>query len=167
MKKYLSLAGAALALMLVSAPGAVADPMHVEAVMAPKQQMKLDFADGSRHFVLLVRREGVAEGTGPLAGGSVVEYGMHDIVPGIGGDPQGYLEITAANGDIAYVKWRVRAVFVAGPNGKPKLLDNGFWELAGGTGAFAGMKGAGTLHIKPAGGPNRRFILDGELFAGK
>lgn len=27
-----------------------------------------------------------ADNGGPLAGAAVVEYGMHDIVPGIGGD---------------------------------------------------------------------------------
>jgi len=30
------------------------------------------------------------------------------------------------NGDVAYVKWQVWAVFVPGPEGKPILLDNGF-----------------------------------------
>jgi hypothetical protein len=37
--------------------------------MSPKQQMQLDFKDGS----------------GPLAGAAVTEYGVHDITPGIGG----------------------------------------------------------------------------------
>ncbi len=57
----------------------------------------------------------------------------------------------------------VRAVFVPGPDGKPKLLDNGFWEVVCGTGRFDGLQGAGTLHIEPAGGADRRFILAGEL----
>jgi len=137
--------------------------MEIEAVMSPKQQMKLEFADGSKHFVLLVRREGVATGTGPLAGASVTEYGMHDIVRGVGGEPRGYLEMKASNGDIAYIKWQVSAVFVPGENGKPKLLDNGFWELVGGTGSFKGMKGAGALNIKPASKTDRKFILKGEI----
>ncbi len=140
-----------------------ADAMKVEAVMTPKEQIKLDFKDDSKHFVLFVRREGTAEGSGPLAGGSVVEYGMHDLVRGVGGDPRGYLEITAPSGDVAYVKWTVRAVFVPGEDGKPRLLDNGVWEIVGGTGAFAGMKGAGTLHIKPVTKTDRRFILEGDL----
>jgi len=137
--------------------------LRVEAVMRPKEQIRLDFEDGSRHFVLLVRREGKAEGEGLFDGADVVEYGMHDIQPGIGGDPRGYLVFTDAGGDRAYVKWRVRAVFVPGPTGKPRLLDNGFWEVVGGTGSFAGLQGAGTLHIKPAGKTARRFILEGEL----
>jgi hypothetical protein len=142
---------------------ATAEPMSVEAVLSPKEQMRLNFADGSKHFVLLVRREGQAEGSGPLAGAAVNEYGMHDIIPGVAGDPHGYLEFTAADGAKAYVKWLVRAVFVPNPGGKPKLLDYGHWELVGGTGTFAGMKGVGTLQIKPASKTDRRFILQGDL----
>jgi hypothetical protein len=162
-----TMAVGALTAFAVLAGVAGAEPMKIEAVMSPKQQMKLDFADGSKHFVLLVRREGQATGSGPLSGGSVVEYGMHDIVRGVGGDPRGYLEIKVPSGDIAYIKWTVRAVFVPGPKGKPRLLDNGFWELAGGTGVFAAMKGAGTMHIRPVTKTDRRFILQGELVATK
>ena len=35
--------------------------------MTPKEKIQLDFADGSRHFVLMVRREGEAKGAGLLA----------------------------------------------------------------------------------------------------
>jgi hypothetical protein len=142
---------------------AAAEPLKIEAVMTPKEKIQLDFADGSKHFVLMVRREGEAKGTGLLAGAKVVEYGMHDIVPGVGGDPRGYLALTTSSGDVAYVKWRVRAVFVPGTDGKPKLLDNGYWEIAGGTGALAKAKGAGTLHIKAASPTDRKFILDGDV----
>lgn len=151
-----------LALSAAAVP-AFAETLHIEAVMTPKQQMQLDFKDGSKHFVLLVRREGKAEGDGPLAGTSVVEFGMHDIVPGVGGEPRGYLELTAANGDIAYIRWQIGAVFVPGPEGKPVLLDNGYWQIAGGTGDFAKLAGAGTLHLKPTSPTDRRFILDGDV----
>ena len=144
---------------------AVADPLKVEAVMSPKDKIQLDFNDGSKHFMLMVRREGEAKGIGLLDGTKVIEYGVHDIIPGVGGDPRGYLVMTANNGDIAYIKWQVRAVFVPGPDGKPQLLDNGFWEIAGGTGSFAGAKGAGTLHIKAVSATDRKFILDGDVFA--
>ncbi len=150
-------------LLLQGSAPVLAQEMRVEAVLTPKEQMRLDFEDGSKHFVLLVRREGTAEGNGPLAGAQVVEYGMHDIIPGQAGDPRGYLVFTRDDGARAYVKWQVRAVFVPGEGGKPKLLDNGFWEIAGATGALAGLKGAGTLHIRPASKTDRRFILDGEL----
>jgi len=112
----------------------------------------------------MVRREGSAAGQGLFDGASVVEFGAHDIVPGVGGDPRGYLVVTAPDGAIAYIKWQVRAVFVPGADGKPMLLDNGFWEVAGGTGRFAGLKGAGTLHIKAVNQTDRRFILTGDLF---
>jgi hypothetical protein len=162
MKK--SLAGLVVAFAALAMNGARAEPLRIEAVMSPKEQIRLDFADGSKHFVLMVRREGQASGEGVLAGASVVEHGMHDIVPGVGGNPLGYLVFANGAGDLAYVKWQVRAIFVPGPEGKPALLDNGFWEIVGGTGAYAGMTGAGTLHIKPETQTDRRFILDGEVF---
>ena len=148
----------------VAAP-ADAAPVKIEAVMTPKEQIRLDFADGSKHFVLMVKREGKASGEGALSGAGVTEYGVHDITPGVGGDPRGYLVFTMPDGDVAYIKWRVRAVFVPGPDGKPILLDNGFWEVSGGTGKFGKLSGAGTLHIKPAPGADRRFILEGDLVA--
>ncbi len=154
---------AVCALTAAAAVPAAAEPMRIETVLAPKEQMRLDFEDGSKHFVLLVRREGKAEGSGPLAGAAVTEYGMHDIVPGDAGDPRGYLEFTQANGDKAYIKWNVRAIFVAKPGGKRKMLGYGHWELVGGTGTFAGMKGVGTMQIERASKTERRFILQGDL----
>lgn len=163
MRPFLTGALALCALAVASAAPAAAEPMTVEAVLAPKEQMRLNFEDGSKRFVLLVRREGTAVGSGPLAGAAVNEYGMHDITPGVAGDPRGYLEFTQPGGDKAYIKWIVRAIFVPNPGGKPKLLDYGHWELVGGTGQFAGMKGVGSLQIKPASKTDRRFILQGEL----
>jgi len=154
----------AMAAAFAIAPAA-AEAIKVEAVLAPTQKMRLNFEDGSRRFVLLVRREGTAKGSGPLDGAKVTEYGMHDITPGVAGDPRGFLEFADAEGGKAYIKWQVRAVFVSGANGKPKLLDYGFWEIVGGTGKFAGMKGVGTLRIKAASKTDRRFILEGDLVA--
>jgi hypothetical protein len=151
-------------LSVVAGPSFAA-PVKIEAVVAPKEQIRLDFADGSKHFVLMVKREGKAAGEGVLNGASVTEYGVHDVTPGIGGDPRGYLVFSMPDGDIAYVKWQVRAVFVPGPEGKPVLLDNGFWEIAGGTGKFNKMSGAGILHIKPVSQTDRRFMLEGDLVA--
>lgn len=167
MRHLRPLFAAGLTAVLLHTASASADPLKIEAVMSPKEKIQLDFADGSKHFVLMVRREGDAKGTGLLSGAKVVEYGMHDIIPGVGGEPRGYLVMTAANGDLAYVKWQVRAIFVPGPDGKPQLLDNGFWEIAGGTGSFSGLTGAGTLHIKAVSPTDRKFILDGDVFAKK
>lgn len=163
MYKIISAALAVIAILAANLLPAQAEPIKIEAVLAPKEQMRLDFADGSKRFVLLVRREGTAAGSGPLHGAAVAEYGMHDITRGVDGDPRGFLEFTDAAGGKAYVKWQVRAVFVPGAKGKPKLLDYGFWELVGGTGTFAGMKGVGSLQIKAASKTDRRFILEGEL----
>jgi hypothetical protein len=142
---------------------AVAEPMKVEAVLMPKEQIRLDFAEGSKQFVLMSKREGKANGSGALVGTAVTEYGLHDIVPGVSGNANGYLVFTAPESDSAYVKWLVRAVFVPGPGGKPMLLDNGVWEVVGGTGKFKGLKGAGILHIKPVSSTDRNYILEGEL----
>lgn len=142
---------------------AAADPVSVEAVMVPQEQMRLDFEDGSNQFVLLVRREGTAAGEGLLDGLEVTEYGMHPIRPGVGGSPRGYLEFADADGDKIYVDWSVRAVFVPGPDGAPRLLDNGSWEIAGATGKYDGLQGAGSLNIRAVTPTDRNFILDGEL----
>lgn len=151
--------------LLGSAPAFTdAAPLKIESVVSPKEQIRLEFADGSKHFVAMMRREGKVTGQGLFSGATVTEYGVHDIQPGVSGDPRGYLVFTLANGDVAYVKWVVRGVFVAGPGGKPALLDNGFWEVVGGSGSLKGLQGAGTLHIKRVPSPlERNFILEGEL----
>lgn len=155
----------ALAASMLFGSAAMADPLNVQATMVPKEQIKLDFKDGSGHFVLMVRREGTAAGTGLLDGAQIVEFGRHDIIPGVSGDPSGYLVATKGEGNVAYIKWTVRAVFLPGKDGKPELNDNGFWEVVSGTGIFKGLKGAGTLHIKSANPTDRVFILDGQLAA--
>ncbi len=158
---------AALAVTAMFSGIAYADPLAVQATMVPKEQIKLDFKDGSGHFVLMVKREGTASGTGLLNAAAITEYGRHDIVPGASGDPSGYLVATKGEGNEAYIKWTVRAVFLPGKDGKPELKDNGFWEVVSGTGSFKGLKGAGTLHIKAANPTDRIFILDGELVPAK
>lgn len=158
--------GASAAAALLSfGTAAMAEPLNVQATMVPKEQIKLDFKDGSGHFVLMVRREGAASGAGLLNGASLVEYGRHDIVPGVAGDPSGYLVASQGEGNLAYIKWTVRAVFLPGKDGKPELNDNGFWEVVSGTGKFKGLKGAGILHIKAANPTDRVFILDGQMVA--
>jgi len=72
------------------------------------------------------------------------------------------LRFTAENGDVAIVKFTVRAVFIKGAE-KPALHDDGFWEVVSGTGQFAGQRGVGHLKIEPAGGPKRLFTLTGEI----
>jgi len=139
----------------------VAAPVSVEILLTPQEQMKFDFADGSKHFVLAVQRTGVAEGSGVFAGAAVTEFGWHDVHPPVSGSPQGYLQITAQNGDIAILHWTVKAVFLKG-EGKPALFNNGVWELVRGTGQFNGKRGVGSLVIVPRGGPSL-FILQGEV----
>lgn len=162
-KKFHKLAALALCAASLVAGSAMAAPLNVQATLVPKEQIKLDFNDGSGHFVLMVKREGNASGTGLLDGAQIVEYGRHDIVPGVAGDPSGYLVATKGDGNVAYIKWTVRAVFLPGKEGKPEINDNGFWEVVSGTGTFKGLKGTGTLHIKAANPTDRILILDGQL----
>lgn len=159
-----SFVAATVSALLLATAAAQAEPVSVEAIMTPQEQMKFEFSDGSKNFVLAVRREGTATGTGAFDGAKVTEFGWHDIRPPVDGDPQGYLELTTENGDVAVLKWSVRAIFMVG-DGKPALFDNGVWELTSGTGQFADMAGVGSLIIKPAEGEARKFILDGELRA--
>lgn len=155
--------GVAAAILAVTISGAaMAETFKLEAVMRPTQTIKYDFKDRP-HFVFFVQREGKSEGSGRLAGASVTEFGMHDIRPGTDGDPRGYLVFRAANGDEAYVKWRVRAVFFDKDGGGKRIVDHGYWEIDGGTGQFKSMRGLGTLEIKGVNKTDRKFILQGEL----
>lgn len=152
-----------LSALLATAASLHAEPLAVRALMVPKEQIKLDFQDGSGHFVLMVRREGHATGSGLFDGASVVEFGRHDIVPGVSGDSSGYLVVTRGAGDIAYLRWTVRSIFLPDREGQPEMDDNGFWEVVSGTGRFKDLKGTGTLHIESAGPTNRLFVLEGKL----
>jgi len=84
-------------------------------------------------------------------------------VPGVGGEPRGYLEFVAADGSKAYIKYFIQAVFVPGPDGKPKLLDDGVWQIVGGTGTLEKLKGAGSFQLVPTSPTDRRFVMEGEL----
>jgi hypothetical protein len=154
--------GAALICTAAAVPAAAA-PISLEAHVETKEQIRLDFADGSKHFVAMVRREGKAAGSGPFAATSVTEYGRHDIQPGVGGDPSGYLVFSAGDGNVAYLKYLVRAVYVPGADGKQVLLDGGIWEVVGGAGRFQGLRGAGTLRIRALSPSERKFALEGEM----
>ena len=149
--------------LCLGATGAAAEPMILDVVLSPKDQINLDFKDDSRHFVILMQREGSADGSGVFEGAKVVEYGMHDVTRGDSGKASGYFEATTTGGDIAYFRWRLRAWFVAGPDGKTKVINNGYWELTGGTGQFATMRGVGTMLLEFVSKTDRRFVLEGDI----
>ena len=162
MNRFRTIAVLATPLVLIASL-VQAEPVKFEALVAQKEAIRLDFADASKRFFLMVRREGKSEGQGPLAGATVQEYGVHDVVPGVGGEPRGYLEFATTDGSKAYIKWIIQAVFVPGPDGKPKLLDNGVWQVVGGTGKLEKLKGAGTFRLRFPGPTDRRFVMEGEL----
>lgn len=154
-------------LLVAGMPGlAAAEPLTLKAVMSPKEQIYVDLPTADKHFVLFVRREGKAVSGGPLNGADLTEYGMHDIRPGVNGSPRGYMVVKLPSGDQAVLQWEVQATFVPGPDGKPRLLDNGVWRFIGGTGGLAGVKGAGTMHIKAVSATEREFSFDGEFIPG-
>lgn len=149
-------------LILAAGEWAAAEPIAVKAVMVPKEQIRYDFPTPDKHFVLMVRREGTVVGTPAFDGAQGVEYGWHDIIPGVGGHPRGYYIVTLKNGDKAIIEWSVQATFIPGPGGQPRLLDNGVWKFIGGTGGLAGIQGAGTLNIKAVSPTDREFSFMGE-----
>jgi len=158
---------ASLVLLLLVPASALAEPLAVKAVMSPKEQIRVDLPTAQKHFVLFVRREGKATGVGLLDGAQLTEYGMHDIRPGLDGSPRGYLVARLPSGDQAVIQWEVQATFIPGPDGKPRLLDNGVWRLIGGTGTAESAKGAGILHIRAVSQAEREFSLDGEVSAAR
>lgn len=150
-------------LLLLASSIVQAEPVKFDALVAQKEAIRLDLADASKRFFLLVRREGKTEGQGPLAGANVQEYGVHDVVPGVGGEPHGYLAFDATDGSKAYLKWTINAVFVPGADGKLRLLDHGVWRVVGGTGRWEKLKGAGTFRLRFPGPTDRRFVMEGEF----
>lgn len=156
-----------LLVLVVSTGTALAEPLSVKAVMSPKEQIFVDLPTAEKHFVLFVKREGKATGTGILNGAEFTEYGMHDIRPGLDGSPRGYIVAKLPNGDQAVIQWKVQATFVPGPDGKPRLLDNGVWRFIGGTGSLEAVKGAGTMHIKAVSPKDREFSFEGEAVVAK
>jgi hypothetical protein len=145
----------------------MAEPIRIDAVLTPKAESKLEFADGSKRYLLATQREGKAAGSGPLAGANMLEWGVHDVDFATGADAGGYLVFTALDGDIAYLRYQFRANFVPAANGKRRLLANGTWETTGGTGKFKALRGAGTLNIKAPSPTERQWVLEGELLSGE
>lgn len=154
---------AAAAFCALSNGAALAAPVTLEAVLTPKAESKLEFADGTKRYLLATQREGKASGDGPLAGATMLEWGVHDVNPASGANASGYLVFTTADGDIAYLKYQFRALFLPASGGKRRLLANGFWEAVGGTGNLKGLRGAGTLQITAPSPKERRWSLAGDL----
>lgn len=149
--------------LCLGAAGAAAEPMVLDVVLSPKDQINLDFKDDNRHFVILMQREGTADGKGVFEGAKVLEYGLHDVTVGESGRAGGYFEATTSGGDVAYFRWRLRAFFVADPEGETKVVNNGHWELTGGTGQFADKRGVGALRLEFVSKTDRRFVLEGDI----
>ena len=163
MLKKLCTGSLTMALAIIGSASADAAEVSIKILFpATLESIDMRFEEGSKHFITMLRREGTAEGSEPLAGAAVTEYGWHDVNPPKGADAHGYLQFKITNGDIANIKWTLRAVFFKGKE-KPKVADHGFWELVSGTGQFKDMTGVGTLTIEFLSKTERLFVLDGEL----
>lgn len=154
---------AAAAFCALANGAALAAPIMLDAVLTPKAESKLEFADGTKRYLLATQREGKAIGNGPLSGATMLEWGVHDVNPAAGANANGYLVFTTADGDIAYLKYQFRALFLPASEGKRRLLANGFWEAVGGTGKLKGLRGAGTLQITAPSPKERQWTLAGDL----
>lgn len=159
----LTMLAATMALVGATSGPVQAERIKIESVISVKAESKLEFADGSKRYVVAIQREGKASGNGPLAGATMLEWGMHEVTPGIGANGNGYLVFTTPEGEAAYLKYQFRALPVAGPGGKPQNLINGFWEVAGSSGNLKGLRGAGTLNVKVVSPKERHWVLDGDL----
>ena len=112
--------------LLITATPVHAEGVKFDAVVAQKEAIRLDFANsGKDRFFLLVHREGKSEGQGPLAGANVQEYGAHDVIPGVSGEPRGYLEFTKVDGDKAYIKWTIQVSLFPG-----RKESQSYWTMA-------------------------------------
>ncbi|MEO7761897.1 MAG: hypothetical protein ABIS68_08300 [Casimicrobiaceae bacterium] len=154
---------AAVSFCALSGSSAHAEQIKVEALAATTTETKLEFADGSKRYLLSIQREGKATGSVPLAGTTMHEWGTHDVSPGIGASGNGYLVFTAAPGDIAYIKYQFRATPVTGTDGKTRNLINGSWEVAGSAGKLKPLHGAGVLRVAVVSPTERLWTLEGEL----
>jgi hypothetical protein len=154
---------AAGAFCMTAATAVEAAPIKLDAVISPTSESKLEFADGSKRLLVATQREGTVNGDGPFAGARMLEWGVHDVIPGNGAHGNGYVVLTTGEGDVAYLKYQFRALQIPVANGKRRVLINGNWELVGGTGKFKDQRGGGTLHVKRLSPKERHWFLEGEL----
>jgi hypothetical protein len=104
---------------------AKAETVKFEALVAQKEALRLDFADGSKHFFLLVHREGKSEGQGVLADATVEEYGAHDIVRPSAANPAAILNSPRRMGTRPTLSGRSRRSSSRGPT-----ASQSFWTMA-------------------------------------
>lgn len=142
---------------------AFAEPLSITGTLTAKEQIKLDFKDGTGHFFALSRREGTMKGKGLLKDTKALDYAAHDIWPGLGGPTNGYLVLSSSESDIAYVSWNAQASFIKSDNGKVTPVNKGTWTLMSGTGKFKGYKGNGEILITFANENDRAFLLEGNI----
>ncbi|MBI2468100.1 MAG: hypothetical protein HYV62_09835 [Candidatus Rokubacteria bacterium] len=142
MVRKLAMVICGVGLLVASAiPEAAGEPLNVKGVFAPKEQIYYEFPTAQKHFVLFVKRESVLEGSGILDGAAAVEYGMHDIYPGAGGRPRGYVVTTLKDGAQTVIEWEVQATFIPGPTASRSFSTTGSGGSSGALGAWSGSRG--------------------------
>jgi len=160
-----SLLGICSLALSLSASSAHAASVQFAALIAPKADVTLAFEDGSKHLFRLVQREGKTTG-GPLDGTTMLEFGTHELTP-VGAEGRGYLVFTRESGDIAYLRFHWVAQGVASADGDltPRLA--GQWEVTGGTGRFASLRGVGTVRIEMPSSSERNWVFEGDMSIGQ
>jgi hypothetical protein len=142
---------------------AEAEAVKVTGTLAVKEQIRLDFKDGTGHLFAMLSREGPLDGTGAFAKTKAQDYGVHDVYPGAGGSQTGYLVIAKSDADIAYLKWSTQSTFIKGADGKAVIVNNGTWTYMSGLGSFKGLKGNGSIKITFGKDTERTYSIEGNL----
>ncbi len=147
--------------MAKTGPTPFVTPTTFSALLSPMGDRSVVLEDGSDIAFRLVQRGGSVNG-GPLAGTTMVEWGLHEIAPTYG-EGRGVLVAEHTSGDKAYLKfeWVGRGVTKPGGNIHPVMY--GTWTAIGGSGRFANIMGAGTVSIDMPSEDSRDWQFAGSL----
>ena len=102
---------------------------------------------------------------------TVIQHGGGYVIQRARGQPADHhvqldvrnLEFTTAEGDIAYLKYQMKATPIPAQDGRPRNLINGSWDVVGNTGKLKQLQGAGVLRVNVISPNERSWILEGEL----
>lgn len=127
-----------------------AESLKIGMHLSNPQQLRIKspLVGSGKHFIVVVKREGVVGEGFTWAGAKVQEIGYHDVFPGDRVWGTGYITFTLPNGDQVSMKHEFKASFLPGRSGKMRPVDHGTWTIIGGTGSLAGIRGVGRFQFK-------------------
>lgn len=163
-KTPMAVAGVAL-LALVASPAA-AEPLKMKILyrLAEQTRYEIPLPDSEKHWVRIAKFTGTVEGGGPFDGAQATEMGFHDVFPGKGGVGAPLYHVLALKGG-GTVTLRGDRELIVIPTGtdKPAMVYSGQWRVLGGTGAMAGIQGAGTYRTSPLSPTESRLEFEGHF----